>query len=415
MATKVSPNNGVEDVKNWGDVTENKPHRRLSVMRKMDTVHHKALEIADETMVSLRPHFSTKDTRTHIKTHVVLKKIRKLDFVNSSVDLLFIVSMQWEYPELINKTLDVTKLWTPDVACINADNLRVEYETPWYYPEHAVIRQNVIFQGTIGNESSFKDFPFDNDCFKIIVVLEIDTGDDIVKLMYDPSKTIDDVLPEYNSRQQNEYTLHRELTMVRRPNVSKYVNLKTRHQRRNAMPQLNRGPSGFDIRRRDRGFHLMGEYSAVEITIHVSRDYGFYLWKIMLILTMICVVSWICFFLDNFGERINMSLTLFLSAIAFLYIVSDSLPKLGFLTTMDKMVLACFVNIFFTIIETFLAFHVFKDKETRKVMDEGSKYLFPIMFLLSTYGNMFFSLYKRHKDFQETKKNFRPGISNDLL
>ena len=58
---------------------------------------------------------------------------------------------------------------------------------------------------------------------------------------------------------------------------------------------------------------------------------------------------------------------------------------------------------------------LFITKETRKVMDEGSKYLFPIMFLLSTYGNMFFSLYKRHKDFQETKKNFRPGISNDLL
>ena len=159
----------------------------------------------------------------------------------------------------------------------------------------------------------------------------------------------------------------------------------------------------------------MGEYSAVEVTVHVSRDYGFYLWKIMLILTMICIVSWVSFFLKNFEERINMSLTLFLSAIAFLYIVSDSLPKLGYLTTMDKMVLACFFNIFFTIVETFVVFHVVDDKSTQKAIDDISKYTFPIIFLLSTYGNMFLSLYRRKHDFKKTRQTESAGIAKNLL
>ena len=51
-------------------------------MRRQDTVHHNELEHANIDLVKSRPHFSDDDTRTHISMHLVIKKIRKIDFVN---------------------------------------------------------------------------------------------------------------------------------------------------------------------------------------------------------------------------------------------------------------------------------------------------------------------------------------------
>lgn len=107
-ATKVQPTNSstIDDVKNWGEESKlsrrkgTKATRRRSIMRRQDTVHHNKLEHANIDLVKSRPHFSDDDTRTHISMHLVIKKIRKIDFVNSNVDLRFIIALQWEHPKL---------------------------------------------------------------------------------------------------------------------------------------------------------------------------------------------------------------------------------------------------------------------------------------------------------------------------
>ena len=134
----------------------------------------------------------------------------------------------------------------------------------------------------------------------------------------------------------------------------------------------------------------------------------------MLILTMVCFLSWIVFYLDEFQSRVEIGLTLFLSAIAFLYIVSDSLPKLGFLTTMDVMVLGCFFNIFLTIVESFVVFKIIKDENTRESIDGISKLCFPLLFLIGTYGVMFKSLYNKSIVYNKLVHGDEIGISKDL-
>ena len=116
------------------------------MIRRQDSVHHNSLESADIEVIKSRPHFSDEDTRTHISMHLVIKKIRKIDFVNSNVDLRFIIALQWEHPKLKGYICDASQLWTPNLDILNADNLTQKSDIPWFYPDHGLVRQNIIFE-----------------------------------------------------------------------------------------------------------------------------------------------------------------------------------------------------------------------------------------------------------------------------
>lgn len=68
------------------------------------------------------------------------------------------------------------------------------------------------------------------------------------------------------------------------------------------------------------------------------RRYGFYLYKVVLINMLLTIWSWVMFWMDvtEFADRMNVVLTLFLANVAFLFVISDKLPKVqehGFLIT----------------------------------------------------------------------------------
>ena len=98
---------------------------------------------------------------------------------------------------------------------------------------------------------------------------------------------------------------------------------------------------------------LCFEMNAIEITIPIQREYGFYMKKIMLILSILCITGWTIIYIDEFVERLNIASALLLAAIAFLYIVNEAIPKLSYLTAIDTMILSCFFNLFLGIAVSF--------------------------------------------------------------
>jgi hypothetical protein len=64
------------------------------------------------------------------------------------------------------------------------------------------------------------------------------------------------------------------------------------------------------------------------------RLYGFYIYKVMLINVILSVWSWAIFWMEasDFADRMNVSLTLFLANVAFLFVISDKLPKVRQMT-----------------------------------------------------------------------------------
>ena len=89
------------------------------------------------------------------------------------------------------------------------------------------------------------------------------------------------------------------------------------------------------------------EFTSVLLRFHVMRNPGFYIWKALLPLYLVTLLSMGTFHFetDNLEARYSTVGTFFLSAYAILYVVADSLPKLGFLTKIDTVIVLTTMSI----------------------------------------------------------------------
>ena len=90
------------------------------------------------------------------------------------------------------------------------------------------------------------------------------------------------------------------------------------------------------------------KYSRFVADIVIIRQFGFYAKKVYLIIMTITAMNWSVYFInpsDDVADRIAISSTLALTAVAFQFAVGDSLPKVPYLTRLDKYMNYCFINI----------------------------------------------------------------------
>lgn len=137
-------------------------------------------------------------------------------------------------------------------------------------------------------------------------------------------------------------------------------------------------------------------YSNVVFCVYVHRKAAYYFYKIMLIILLLVLISEFTFFMDvvdDFPDRLNTSITLILASVAFLYVASESLPRISYLTVLDKMMLFSFIMLFMTALESFVAY-VLAVKicnssneclvDESKMVDMVSAIAYPVSFVL--YG-----------------------------
>ena len=90
-------------------------------------------------------------------------------------------------------------------------------------------------------------------------------------------------------------------------------------------------------------------HKSSEIVLRVCRESGFYSQNVIGVMCCLSILGFTVFALspDSLADRINTILTIILTAVAFKFAISDSMPKVGYNTLMDRFFLFNMAELFF--------------------------------------------------------------------
>src|SRR6266403_2035134 len=128
------------------------------------------------------------------------------------------------------------------------------------------------------------------------------------------------------------------------------------------------------------------EYSGYAFEFTASRNAQHYVWKVILPLVLIVMMSWAVFWIDpvTSNSQISIAVTSMLTLIAYRFAIDNQLPRLPYTTNLDAFILMSTVLVFFSFIEVLVTTILENQKRNRlaKTIDRFCRVIFPVIFLL---------------------------------
>jgi hypothetical protein len=139
----------------------------------------------------------------------------------------------------------------------------------------------------------------------------------------------------------------------------------------------------------DPGIEGEDEYSRISFEISISRNPTGMMQKISLPLLVVLILSYLVFFIpdDEIGTASGLTVTALLAAIAFQWTLNDSLPKVSYLTLIDKIFYLVYAFIFYAMAQTVVTYNLGRTdspvlQKISHATEKHSRYLFPLVFLI---------------------------------
>jgi hypothetical protein len=119
---------------------------------------------------------------------------------------------------------------------------------------------------------------------------------------------------------------------------------------------------------------------------HAKRHHTYYMFRILLPLIIIIVVSWFSFFLKDYNKRVDVAGANLLIFIAFNFTIATELPRLGYLTFMDTLLVTTFIITGVVVIISYqLRRMIDSGKQTRVArIDKYIRWLYPVAYIVGT-------------------------------
>ena len=119
------------------------------------------------------------------------------------------------------------------------------------------------------------------------------------------------------------------------------------------------------------------------LEIEIARKPGFYLWKVFLPLVVIVALSWSVFWMTDelFSGRSRISATGVLTVVAYQFVFAENLPRVGYLTLLDQVMIGSFGLLAVTVLESLLVDRANKQDPAKAIqIDRTSRWLFPTVY-----------------------------------
>jgi len=126
-------------------------------------------------------------------------------------------------------------------------------------------------------------------------------------------------------------------------------------------------------------------FSRYTLEIEISRKPGFYLWKVFLPLAVIVALSWSIFWMtdERFSGRSRISATGVLTVVAYQFVFAENLPRVGYLTLLDQVMIGSFGLLAVTVLESLLVDRANRQDPERAIrIDRTARWLFPMVYVL---------------------------------
>ena len=291
------------------------------------------------------------------KTGVYIKTI-KVNQVDENFDVQF---YWWTRVDSIDLNKDYT--FIKDIEVINADVTTFDIVETKIDTLNKSYFVNGYAKVTIPYKSAYRDFPFDKQ--KLAISFE-NKNNNISSIIYVP----DNKTPSINKlNDSNIDILNGDQYKVDQLSV---INFEHSYNSNFGDPEI----------------HNFETYSRISFNIFIERNPFGILAKISLPLFVVLFLAYLVFFIPDYeiGTASALTVTALLAGIAFEWTIKDSLPKVSYLTLIDKLFYLVYFFIFYAMVQTIITFNLSKGSEKNKLLstniEEKSKYIFPLLFII---------------------------------
>ncbi|CAH8452912.1 unnamed protein product [Heterobilharzia americana] len=305
--------------------------RQRNYNTKYGVVNRHEYRRKSATMKCLEELTQNRTEKVAVEVRVVFLKIGEIDTLKEFYYADAFLQAKWREPRLDGHTaeeLSITELeqyWNP---LLYIDNILSETkETQWLMAVSSengevYLMERRRIKGVFLETLELNDFPLDVQDLTITVTTERpDTEVDII-----PDQVEMSAINIQTFVDQQEWKLHEHVEIKKRIIKQEYTS-------------------------------SMKSHPCLSVTCRAARRPGYFYWNVFLIMFMISGLAFATFAVspDKAELRLRLSFTLILTSVTFKYVITQSLPKISYLTYMDKYVLMslfilCIISIWHAVV-----------------------------------------------------------------
>jgi hypothetical protein len=301
--------------------------------------------------IQTRP--NEQDGPTPITISIYVIDIEAIDNVRQNFTSDFLVIVKWKDERLAGNAqkVDLNDIWWPNTTILNGRNLSLSLPKQAEIDKDGNVMYKQRFYGHLACHFDLRKFPFDKQKLPISIITLGNTPETInITFDYDDSG-----------------------------NVSDFTNsdweISDGHGSTDIFVTYTSGKS-------KKAFKL----PIANFEFVAKRDVFFYIWKVIVPLLIIVMMSWAVFYIDpsQVSPQIGLGATSILTLIAFLFSLGKILPPIAYLTKIDFFVYSALALVFLAFAEAVTTIKITNEgniKKARKI-DRISRWLFPSVFIV---------------------------------